>query len=171
MKPPADRAQEGRVNPKGIPCLYLATMRETAISEVRPWLGTLVSVAQFRTTRPLRIVDCSVHHARQPLFLEEPSEADREQAVWAHIDRAFSEPTTRSDDTADYVATQILAELFRREGYDGVAYKSAFGEQGFNIALFDLEAAELLNCGLYKIDSLNYRFSEADNPYFVTKAK
>jgi len=78
---------------------------------------------------------------------------------------------TRSDDTAEYVATQILAELFRREGYDGVAYKSAFGERGFNIALFDLEAAELLNCGLYKVDTLNYRFSEADNPYFVTKAK
>jgi hypothetical protein len=56
MKPLADRAQEGRVNPKGIPCLYLATMLETAISEVRPWIGSLVSVAQFRTTRPLRIV-------------------------------------------------------------------------------------------------------------------
>jgi RES domain-containing protein len=168
MKPLANRAQEGRVNPKGIPCLYLATELETAISEVRPWIGSLVSVAQFHTSRPLRIVDCSVHHARNPLFFDEPSEVDREQAVWAHIDRAFSEPMTRSDDTADYVATQILAELFRREGYDGVAYKSAFGEKGFNIALFDLDAAQLLNCGLYRVDSLSYRFSEADNPYFVS---
>jgi hypothetical protein len=86
MRPLADRAHEGRVNPKGIPCLYLAATLETAVSEVRPWIGSFVSVGQFRTTHPLRIVDCSVHHARKPLFLEEPSEADREQAVWAHID-------------------------------------------------------------------------------------
>jgi hypothetical protein len=122
--------------------------------------------------RSLRIVDCSVHHAQQPLFFfEEPSAADREQTVWAHIDKAFSEPMTRSDDTADYVATQVLAELFRREGYDGVVYKSAFGEKGFNIALFDIEAAELLNCGLYKVDSLAYHFSESDQTYVVTKAE
>jgi RES domain-containing protein len=173
MKPILGRAQEGRINPKGIPCLYLATTLETAISEVRPWIDSLVSVAQFRMMRPLRVVDCSVHQAQRSLvfFFKEPSTADREQAVWAHIDRAFSEPTTRSEDAADYVATQILAELFRREGYDGVAYKSAFGEQGFNIALFDLGAAELLNCGLYKIDGLEYRFKESDQPYFVTPAE
>src|SRR4051812_40688923 len=39
MKPLAGRAREGRVNPRGIPCLYLASQEETAISEVRPWVG------------------------------------------------------------------------------------------------------------------------------------
>ena len=47
MKPPRDRGREGRANPKGISYLYLATHRDTAIAEVRPWVGSYVSAAQF----------------------------------------------------------------------------------------------------------------------------
>src|ERR1039458_6332974 len=36
MKPKPEKAKEGRVNPKGIPCLHLATHEDTAMSEVRP---------------------------------------------------------------------------------------------------------------------------------------
>lgn len=168
MKPLADRAYEGRVNAKGIPCLYLATKRDTAISEVRPWIGSLVSVGQFRIERTLRVVDCSLHHASKIFYLDEPPVAEREQAVWSYIDRAFSEPMTRSDDTAEYAATQVLAELFRDRGYDGVIYKSAFGEEGFNVAIFDLDAATLLNCGLYKVTGASFQSRQEDNPYFVT---
>ena len=53
MKPVEGCAAEGRANPKGIPVLYLSTRQDTAMSEVRPWLGSFVSCAQFRTTRPL----------------------------------------------------------------------------------------------------------------------
>lgn len=48
MKPLPDRAHEGRVNAKGIPNLYLPTTLETAISEVRPWIGSLVSGGPVR---------------------------------------------------------------------------------------------------------------------------
>jgi hypothetical protein len=49
MKPRRDRAPEGRVNPKGIPCLYLATTKEAAMSEVRPWMGSYISVGSQGT--------------------------------------------------------------------------------------------------------------------------
>ena len=39
MRPLSDRAKEGRANAKGIPCLYLATHRDTALAEVRPWIA------------------------------------------------------------------------------------------------------------------------------------
>ncbi len=48
MKPLRDRASEGRANPKGIPYLYLATKEETAISEVRPWIGSFISLAPIQ---------------------------------------------------------------------------------------------------------------------------
>lgn len=35
MMPLRDRAFEGRVNPRGIPCLYMATNDATAVSEVQ----------------------------------------------------------------------------------------------------------------------------------------
>ena len=47
IMPLADRATEGRVNPKGIPCLYMATNEETAIAEVRPWIGSLFRLASW----------------------------------------------------------------------------------------------------------------------------
>ena len=76
-----------------------------------------------------------------------------------------------ADDTADYAATQTLAELFRDAGYDGVLYKSVLGGEGFNIGLFDLEAAELLNCGLYEVYGVSYRFEQSDQPYFVKRKR
>src|ERR1039458_5404781 len=41
MSPQGDRAYEGRVNPKGIPCPYCSSKMETAIAEVRPGIGSL----------------------------------------------------------------------------------------------------------------------------------
>ena len=59
MMPLPDRANEGRVNPKGIPCLYFSSDRDTAMTETRPWIGSLVSVAQFVMLRELTVVDWS----------------------------------------------------------------------------------------------------------------
>lgn len=172
MKPLDGKAKEGRANPKGIPYLYLATTRDTALSEVRPWIGSSISVAQFKTTKQLTIVDCSRLHAEGFVFhFEEPLPAEREKAVWAHIDRAFSEPVNPTDDAADYAPTQVIAELFKSDGADGIAYKSAFGQDGFNLVLFDITVAELLNCGLFEAKSLKFEFRETDNPYFVREKK
>ena len=174
MKPLEGRASDGRANPRGIPSLYLATTKEAAMSEVRPWMGSYVSCGQFRINRPLTVIDCGRRPDANPLFFSvkdgmyEPSVEERTEAVWAHIDRAFAEPMTRSDDQADYAATQILAELFKHAGADGVVYKSNFGEDGFNIALFDPSAADLINCGLFEVKGVQLTFREADQFYFVT---
>ena len=176
MRPLPHAATEGRANPKGIPYLYLATDKETAMSEVRPSVGDYVSVGQFKTLRPLTLVDCSVgHDSRLSLFIDfksmrfyEPDAEEREKAVWNDIDRAFSEPVTASDSSADYAPTQIISELFRREGFDGIVYKSNLGKE-FNLALFDLDAADLINCFLFQVKSVDYEFKETANPYFVRK--
>lgn len=168
MKPLSDRASDGRANPRGIPTLYLATTKETAMSEVRPWIGAYVSCGQFQTNRPLTVIDCARRHNENPLHFDledpnyEPSPEAKTRAVWANIDRAFAEPMTRSDDLADYVPTQVLAELFKQAGADGVVYKSKFGDDGFNIALFDPASADLINCGLFQVEGLQFSFKEAD---------
>jgi hypothetical protein len=169
MKPRRDLASDGRANPRGIPCLYLATTKETAMSEVRPWIGSYVSVGQFRTRRRLTIVDCARSDKGFPFHFDEPEPMERSETVWTYIDRAFAEPMTRGDESSDYVPTQILAELFKRAGLDGVVYRSNFGESGFNIALFNPEDADLINCGLFKVKDLQPEFTEADTFYFVEK--
>jgi hypothetical protein len=169
MRPLRDSAREGRVNPKGIPCLYLSTDKETAMAEVRPWLGLYVSVGQFKILRDLILVDCSVYHSpRVVISFKELDPDKRERVVWADIDWAFSEPVSPNESTDDYAPTQILSELFRNNGYDGIVYKSLLGE-GLNVALFDLDSADLINCSLYEVKSITFNFQEAANPYFISK--
>lgn len=169
MRPRTDRAMEGRVNPKGIPCLYVATDRDTAMAETRPTIGSFVSVGQFKTLRELKILDCSIGHASGiTIFLNDPSDQEIEKAVWNDIDRAFSTPIQNGDSSANYAPTQYLSDLFKNEGFDGVAYKSNLGD-GFNVALFDVDSADLINCFLFQVKSVQFEFNETANPYFVSK--
>lgn len=167
MKPLIDRAREGRANPTGIPVVYVGTTVEIAISEVRPWVGADVSVAMCRLTRDLRTLDLTIGHGRSSLggsviahLLGERAltPAEKEKAVWIDIDNAFSRPVTASDDRADYAPTQILAELFRSAGYDAIGYKSQFGDdgerRGYNIAIFDPEAVDIVSCSPYGVQSI-----------------
>jgi len=168
MKPLRDRAREGRANPQGIPCLYLSTRKETALSEVRPWLRSLISIAQFET-----IVDFSTDERprRRSNYSLPPEEWDK--AVWYEIDQAFRKPVTPEGDLpSDYAPTQAIAEFFKAHGFDGIAYQSAFqskSRKGHNVALFDLDAAHLIGCGLQKVEEIKFRFEQAGNSYSVER--
>lgn len=178
MKPLREIASEGRANPSAIPVLYLGTTEQTAISEVRPWVGSEVSVAQFKITRELRAVDLSRGHGQSSFFQftfaehfgEKPvAAAKKERAVWIDIDNAFSKPVVRSEGTADYVPTQILTELFRAAGYDGIVYRSQFGEAGYNVVIFNLDDAEAINCAPYRVSAVEVKFEQIGNPWYSSK--
>jgi hypothetical protein len=167
MRPLDREATEGRANPKGIPVLYLATDRDTAAAEVRPWVGANVSIGQFRVCRDLTIVDCALgDKPGLKIYPEEPDPAARENAVWAHIDQAFSLPVNPSDRQADYAPTQVLADEFKALGLDGVRYRSALGA-GFNLALFDLDAAALVGCGIFGTTGVTVEIVEQPGGYRV----
>lgn len=167
MLPLRNAAHEGRANPKGIPCVYVATSLDTAAAEVRPWIGSLVSVGQFELQRALRLVNLTVGEGgRLVIYFREPPPEQRAAAVWSDIDRAFSRPVSVCDTTADYAPTQVIAELFRNAGIDGIAYRSALGG-GLNAALFDRDALRLRACMILEAASLNFVFKQYSNPYVV----
>lgn len=175
MKPRLGRANEGRANPAGIPVLYLGTTERTAVSEVRPWVGARISLAQFRVRRRLKAIDLSIGHGKSTfsevgfkyLDGEQALGAEiKERAVWIDIDNAFSRPVTVSDDSADYVPTQILAELFRDAGYDAIVYKSQFDVEGLNIVLFDVDDADAINAAPYEITAVEVSFKECGDRWY-----
>ena len=164
MKPQADSALEGRANPKGIPYLYVSTDKETAMSEVRPWLDAIISIGQFKIEKDLKVLDFSVEHGTDnniSLYFREPTVEEIIKAVWRDIDNAFSEPTQASDSKSDYAPTQIISEYVKSKGYDGIAYKSALAE-GHNLVLFDLDAAMVVKRTVYKASTIRFGFEHVE---------
>jgi hypothetical protein len=168
MKPLRDRAQEGRVNPKGIPCLYMATTPEVAMMETRPWAGSALTLSQLILMKTVTIVDCSLPASFE--LQDKPTPEQRESNNWHVINNAFSEPVSRTDDVADYAPTQYLAEVFRKAGYDGIVYTSHLGE-GKNVALFDVNVAEVASRQLRAVKKLSFSFRELNQPEYVEKHK
>jgi len=172
MKPVPHKGKEGRGNPKGISYLYLSNDENTALAELRPHLGQYLSSAQFEIQRDLRLVDCySVprHYSFLECIFNPPSSQEEiGNAVWSMINEAFTKPVTNADEASDYVPTQILAEFFKSEGFDGVCFKSSMG-CGHNFILFNLDDAEVVTCTVMETKAVSFEFSECANRYYVQK--
>lgn len=176
MKPLATHARDGRASPAGIPVLYLASSEKTAISEVRPWVGAKVSIAQCKVKRDLRALDLTVRHGEWSwghftdvdIMNEKLMPADKKDiSVWTDIDNAFSTPITQSESSTDYVPTQILTELFKNIGYDAIIYRSGFVSKGYNIATFNLDDADVINCAPYGVKQVEVTFEEIGSRWFT----
>lgn len=179
MKPIPEKVADGRVNPRGIAHLYLSTDQNTACAEVRPWLGSYVSLGQFQTKCDLRIIYCTSDEKKWLPFksfnavdFENPiispwEPDDYESVVWGDIGYGMSKPVAREDSSLSYVPTQIIAESLRQHGADGIAYRSLLVKGGINIALFDINNADPVNCGLMETTEIQFTFKQYDNPYFV----
>lgn len=172
MIPYSDKAKEGRINPKGIPCLYAATHPRVALTEMKPTIGSYLTLAEFLTVRELSLVD----FASEPIEIADsndgPTDDEMESLLWEYINDAFAEPVASTDDRADYAPTQIVGELFKSVGYDGIRYKSKCSEfeslqpagsqerademkaakpsPGLNVALFKVNDAEFRSSSLYR---------------------
>jgi hypothetical protein len=178
MKPLPEKVTDGRLNPRGIAYLYLATDQDTACAEVRPWLKSRISLGQFKTRRDLRIVDCTSDQKKWPFkafdaknisFIPwEPHEY--ESVVWGDIGYAMSKPVTVEDSSLSYIPTQIIAESLRHHQADGIAYRSLLTEDGVNIALFDIRDADLVACGLMETRAIRFTFKAWDIHIASSKA-
>jgi RES domain-containing protein len=161
MKPLANSATEGRVNPKGISVLYVATTPDTAMSEVRPSLTSRLSLAELELCRDVRLVDCSIRGSARNIIEYGGNPVpphEREGVVWHSINDAFTRPVDLSDRVAEYAPTQILAECFKIAGYDGVRYLSGYGTGGDNIALFNPKDAVVVDVRLMRVETIRLTF-------------
>jgi hypothetical protein len=154
----------GRVNPAGIPMLYLADDLPTVVAEVRPYKGAAVSVATLEVSRELRLVDFS---PRQPNpGGKGPVDDDPGlRGVLETIGFEMAEPIDPDDSEIAYVPTQYVAEVVRAAGYDGLAFKSALGP-GTNIVLFDLADAHVTDRKLHRVTDVTYTSELHKEPPF-----
>lgn len=164
MLPRRQRATPGRANSQGIPVIYASNDRYTALAESRPWIGSDISLAHLRVKKDLTLVTLESSIKGDKYFFEEPNPDVREEMIWYRMNRAFSKPNLRQSDTSEYAVTQVLSELFRNEGYDGICFDSSLGN-GKNLALYDIECVEVGYVELQQVEKIKYSFKEYAYPY------
>lgn len=138
--PPVHLAlQSNRMNPPGIPMLYLASTAKTALCETR---ANKARVGQWKIARPLRVLDLRQLPDVPGYF----SDADRTDRLALRFLIRFADdvmtPVARDQHVhVDYLPSQVVTEFFRdfefEEGrLDGIAYGSTAHPTGWNVALF-----------------------------------
>ena len=127
--PPLGLSQPGRSNISGASYLYLAEDEYTACSEIKPDYQQYVSVAKYVTNVPLKIVD----------FSSLPSDGKdlpsiQLQAYFSVYRECFECPAYSSD---VYLVPQFFAEMVRKNGYDGICYRSHYsGKKNYTLFHF-----------------------------------
>jgi hypothetical protein len=140
---------------------------ETALAEMRPWLQESLTVAIFETQRDINIVICKAGGEDSwGRLAQKPSSRKLDEYVWNDISKAFARPVNREDQDRYYLPTQILAEAFKAEGFDGIAYRSSL-ERGTNVVLFDRVVKQIGRGSVYTLKKVRYDF-EADTNFYMT---
>ncbi|WP_149094172.1 RES family NAD+ phosphorylase [Paenibacillus terrae] len=125
--PPQGKAGGGRMNPKGISYLYASETETTVITEVRPWIGATVTIAECQTKAPLKIIN-----------MIPDSATSKTNSYKRVIGQEFSRPVRPDSSEIDYMPTQFITEYLRDQGVDGVKYSSATHAGGNNYLFLTL---------------------------------
>ena len=141
--PPCGLARQSRMSPAGITMFYGARQADTAVAELNPGGGEMVTVGVFRPRRELVLIDFSRAAWERSIFAYE-SEVEPEAAAFLNrFAMEIAKPVDRDDRVhIEYVPTQIVTEYFRflfpkeRSPLHGVAYRSSLKRGGVNVVLF-----------------------------------
>lgn len=136
--PPAEKATAGRVNPHGIPCLYLTEKPDTTIYELRATFGDKISIGKFEVLKDLNVIDFNYRPLLTNSIDNDSLEDDiNEFLLKQRIGTDLSKPMRRYDNKEiEYVPTQYICEFIKILGADGIRYNSAVHHNGRNLVLF-----------------------------------
>lgn len=140
------KISEGRANPKYVKYLYIAESPTTAIFEVRPFIFDAVNIAKIQVNEPLKIANIAVD-----LELSSNKKATIDMYVMGMIQGAFSKPTNNTD---DYIPTQVIAEYIRSLGYDGIRFNSSIHTGGVNLTIFNYGKCEAISSQDFRVEDV-----------------
>jgi len=152
-RPPLRFATEGRFNRTRVSLLYLASDVETAVAELRPHPGHIVSTAEFRLMRNLTVANFAHQDIRNYLSDTRLEQLRRILSV-ADVLNVPVQP----EHQVLYAVTQLFADVLREAGFDGLTYSSSLGK-GTNLTCFLSDAFELIpgSGGVQDVVGLEYK--------------
>ena len=144
--PPINLASAGRMNAQGISVFYGSTEADVAIVEVRPPVGSNVTVAKFSIIRQLRLLDLTaLKDVRDGGSIFDPSLKERLERVafLQSLGERITRPVMPDDEAFDYLPTQAIADFLATENdplIDGIIFRSSQSKSGRNVVLFQKAA-------------------------------
>ncbi len=126
---PIGKPGAGRNNISGVSYLYLAKDPRTACCEVKPRIRQFVSLAEFELTDTMHIIDFS-----EDVRFEDMEENISLAVLFTDIMGMYFMPVNEDE---KYKATQFLTDYIRKNGVDGIAYRSYYNESGVNYTIFN----------------------------------
>ncbi|MBE6815386.1 MAG: RES domain-containing protein [Ruminococcaceae bacterium] len=153
--PPKEKTPAGRANPECIRYLYLCEDAQTPVYEVHPTIGQEVSIARFKTKKPLKIYDLTLslpNKHKNPDY-DTPS-------LYDAIGKNFSIPNT--GEAIQYLPTQYISEEIKKLGFDGLRFNSSLRQGGINVVLFDPEVCNVQSSDIVKVDSIEIKTRKPD---------
>ena len=162
--PPSDKVMDGRINPRGIPVLYLSRTEQTPVYEVRAAIYDTVAIGTFKIKKMTKIIDLTSLDSVSPFSGFESDRLEVAEYVLnrkllQEIAQAISEPV-KNENILDYLPTQYICELIKSAGYDGIEYKSALEENARNIVLFSADNVECIDVKMKTVATIEYRMDE-----------
>lgn len=158
-EPPSHLSSAGRLNCEGMPILYLADSVETAIAEVRPWKGAVISVAEVVVVEPISSIKL-MPTGETVSFGSDMQEARDFLGAFVLGVTYFASPNHAGDPLA-YLPTQYISQRLRDSGFGAIFYPSALNEKGENLSVFDPTLCYVKSVKKYTVSNVNYIFSES----------
>lgn len=139
-KVPIKYAQNNRFSPIGISYGYFATDELTAIKEIRAKQDEQIAIGQFTITDELKLIDFRFQTMKNKVNIFNDTldlSLYCQQRFIKDFLQDISKPIEDSDQTLEYIPTQIMAEYIWHLGYDGFLFDSSQSENGINLVIFE----------------------------------
>lgn len=145
--PPPSLRKAGRMNAAGIAVFYGATEKDTAVAELRPAVGSLISLAAFRVHRSINVLDLTrfTRPGQQlDIFARNQMVRATQWAFMQSFASEISQPILPGDEHLEYVPAQVVAEYLTSTSVrwrgtdvtpDAIIFRSAQRDGGRNIAV------------------------------------
>jgi RES domain-containing protein len=161
--PAAAVIKPGRANAVGASYFYGAQEEQTAVSEVRPHRGALMTIGAGEILRDVRLLDLAAG-----MSIPSPFACGRDYfrgllescELFNHLNEQFARPLRHTDDVDEYLPTQFFATWARDHHYDGLRYGSAMTRGGRNIVLFDPGTAAIRTVRLVQTDEVRVEYMD-----------
>lgn len=145
--PPFRMSGTNRMSAKGISVFYGASSPDTAISEIRPPVGSNVISARFNLIRPLMLLNLpALAYLRPQGSMFDPAfiKMCQQIAFLSRLTGRIVTPVMPGDEDFDYLPTQVIAEYLADPtglNLDGILYPSVqqsgeYSPEHYNVVLF-----------------------------------